>query len=163
MERKSTARGARFAHCIFPRPAREGEILTQPSSAIFSAVGPNAPCIQIYVQHCIKEEGEKLAKLIMAHGAHIFVSGNAKDMPTDVRSAFRHVLMQHEGMAEGEAEKYLKVLWNDHFWALWSASCNDLLPFTLGNRGWKEINGTAWSAGHDQNLTCGPVCVCVIA
>lgn len=61
-----------------------------------------------YVQHRIAEAGAAVAEAILVRGARVYVSGSAQSMPADVRAAIRGVLVEHGGMVEAEAERYVK-------------------------------------------------------
>ena len=68
------------------------------------------PCrpSQVYVQHRIRESGAQIWKLLQDEGgAHIFVSGSASKMPTDVTNALIDVIQKEGGMDVGAATKYI--------------------------------------------------------
>ena len=65
---------------------------------------------KIYVTHRIREHGEQLWSLIENHAAYIFVAGNADRMPADVAMALKDVARHHGGMAEAEAQQWLRRL-----------------------------------------------------
>ncbi|KAJ8715777.1 hypothetical protein PYW07_010259 [Mythimna separata] len=63
---------------------------------------------KVYVQHKIAEHSERLMKLI-TKGAYIYISGNAKNMPDNVRDAFiEDVLSKTGGHSVEEAKSMLK-------------------------------------------------------
>eukprot|EP00123_Amoebidium_parasiticum_P003611 comp14899_c1_seq1/m.11448 comp14899_c1_seq1/g.11448 ORF comp14899_c1_seq1/g.11448 comp14899_c1_seq1/m.11448 type:complete len:602 (-) comp14899_c1_seq1:75-1880(-) len=62
---------------------------------------------KIYVQHRIKERGSDLWPLIHEQGAHIYVCGNSKRMPDDVREALQEVAEKAGGLSGEDAKKYL--------------------------------------------------------
>nr|XP_018906854.1 PREDICTED: NADPH-dependent diflavin oxidoreductase 1 [Bemisia tabaci] len=64
---------------------------------------------KIYVQDLIKRNGESVAKLI-ADGAHIYIAGNAKDMPTAVKEAFANSVATHKKESLEEAMKSIEAM-----------------------------------------------------
>jgi len=64
---------------------------------------------KVYVQHLITQNSKPLWKMIQ-DGAIIYVSGNAKRMPIDVREAFRDVIKMEGNMSNEDADQYLKQL-----------------------------------------------------
>lgn len=63
--------------------------------AAFSRQNPTGSGARVYVQHRIREQAASIAGLIVDRGANVLVSGSAKQMPQDVREAFRDVLAAH--------------------------------------------------------------------
>eukprot|EP00903_Cladosiphon_okamuranus_P014088 g13095.t1 len=77
----------------------------------FSRSNPDGTGARVYVQHRIREQSAVIAGLVVDKGANILVSGSAKQMPRDVREAFRDVLARHEQVGgEAGAEKLLKAM-----------------------------------------------------
>ncbi|KPJ20587.1 NADPH-dependent diflavin oxidoreductase 1 [Papilio xuthus] len=64
---------------------------------------------KIYVQHKISEHGNNLWKLIK-DGGYIFISGNSKNMPDNVRDAFKDVFCEIGGLNETESKDMLQML-----------------------------------------------------
>lgn len=62
----------------------------------FSRQNPDPRGGRVYVQRRIREQGKTLSRLIVDLGANVLVSGSAKQMPLDVREAFRDVLATSE-------------------------------------------------------------------
>ncbi|CAN0464141.1 unnamed protein product, partial [Laminaria digitata] len=62
----------------------------------FSRSNPDGTGARIYVQRRIREQASLLAGLIVDRDASVLVSGSAKQMPRDVREAFRDALAGHE-------------------------------------------------------------------
>ena len=48
-----------------------------------------------YVQHILEQNEEKLFKLLSDKECYVFVSGNAKDMPTAVKNVFINILTKY--------------------------------------------------------------------
>ncbi|CAM9822019.1 unnamed protein product [Chrysoparadoxa australica] len=65
---------------------------------------------KVYVQHRIKEEGARVSSLVLEHQAYVLVSGSAKHMPSDVRSAIKEVLHEHGRLDLEACEKLLRDL-----------------------------------------------------
>ncbi|XP_076345848.1 NADPH-dependent diflavin oxidoreductase 1-like [Tachypleus tridentatus] len=65
---------------------------------------------KVYVQHKILEQAQLLWDLIEEQGAWVYVAGNAKQMPIDVRKAFLKIVQEYGGKTDEQAEKYLKNL-----------------------------------------------------
>ncbi|XP_013141954.1 PREDICTED: NADPH-dependent diflavin oxidoreductase 1 [Papilio polytes] len=64
---------------------------------------------KIYVQHKISEHGDNLWKLIK-YGGCIFISGNSKNMPDNVRDAFKDVFSEIGHLSEEESKEMLQML-----------------------------------------------------
>jgi len=79
----------------------------------FSRDAPKA-----YVQVRLKEDGAALARLVLEAGAYVYVAGNAKRMPADVRETFVQVLMQHAAMERAQAEQALKRMDRERRWMI---------------------------------------------
>lgn len=62
----------------------------------FSRQNPDGTGARVYVQRRIREQAESISRLIVDGGANVLVSGSAKQMPRDVREAFRDALAGHE-------------------------------------------------------------------
>jgi sulfite reductase alpha subunit-like flavoprotein len=64
---------------------------------------------KVYVTHRIKENAYRVWELLQA-GAHIYVSGSATKMPSDVAAAFESVVSSEGRMSQGDAAKYMQGL-----------------------------------------------------
>ncbi|XP_017786691.1 PREDICTED: NADPH-dependent diflavin oxidoreductase 1 isoform X2 [Nicrophorus vespilloides] len=62
---------------------------------------------KIYVQHKIAENAKEVWRALATRRAHIFVAGNSKNMPQEVRSAFARVCVEEGGLDEEKAEAFL--------------------------------------------------------
>uniref|UniRef100_A0A1Y1KHU1 NADPH-dependent diflavin oxidoreductase 1 n=3 Tax=Photinus pyralis TaxID=7054 RepID=A0A1Y1KHU1_PHOPY len=58
---------------------------------------------KVYVQHKIEENGDLLWELLRTRNVYVFVAGNAKNMPRQVREAFVSVCKMNGGMANADA------------------------------------------------------------
>ncbi|MES1914358.1 MAG: hypothetical protein MHM6MM_006443 [Cercozoa sp. M6MM] len=67
---------------------------------------------KIYVQHRVKEHGERLFELIDKHNAHVYVCG-ATGMGRSVRDAFVHIIETQSGMTSGNAVEYVHKMQSD--------------------------------------------------
>ncbi|KAJ1940759.1 NAPDH-dependent diflavin reductase [Linderina macrospora] len=63
---------------------------------------------KVYVQDRIREQAVTLWPLISERGAVVYVSGNAKQMPDDVRQAFVDVVCGQGHVDESEAEQFIE-------------------------------------------------------
>lgn len=62
----------------------------------FSRQNPDPSGGRFYVQRRIREQADLVSSLIVDRKAHVLVSGSAKQMPQDVREAFRDAIASHE-------------------------------------------------------------------
>ncbi|CAE7360615.1 unnamed protein product, partial [Symbiodinium pilosum] len=65
---------------------------------------------KIYVQHRIIEAGEKVADYMLRQDGHFYVCGSARQVPEDIYTAMKEVLMASERCNEEEAEATLSNL-----------------------------------------------------
>jgi sulfite reductase alpha subunit-like flavoprotein len=65
---------------------------------------------KVYVQRRIEQNAAMLFELIHEQGAVIYIAGNAKQMPSDVRAAFVAVVQECTGCDHDTAVRYLKSL-----------------------------------------------------
>ncbi|KAJ1956804.1 NAPDH-dependent diflavin reductase [Linderina pennispora] len=65
---------------------------------------------KVYVQHRIRENAATLWPLISEMGAVVYVSGNANQMPDDVRRAFVDVVKEQGQVDESEAELFIDTM-----------------------------------------------------
>ncbi|KAK3234822.1 hypothetical protein CYMTET_54937 [Cymbomonas tetramitiformis] len=75
---------------------------------LFAAFSQDQP-EKVYVTHRIRQEGERLWRLLST-GACVYVSGSSGKMPTDVLAAFEDVVSQHAGLAHEDAKHYLQAM-----------------------------------------------------
>ncbi|XP_075986865.1 NADPH-dependent diflavin oxidoreductase 1 [Anticarsia gemmatalis] len=64
---------------------------------------------KVYVQHKITEHGELFWHLIN-NQAHIYIAGNAKNMPDNVREALRDVIANYSGCSVDDAQYMIKTM-----------------------------------------------------
>ncbi|KAJ8331849.1 NAPDH-dependent diflavin reductase [Batrachochytrium dendrobatidis] len=65
---------------------------------------------KVYIQHRIVDQGALLWNLIDHQDAVVFLSGNAKQMPSDVADAFRQVFRTHGKLNQADADRYMVEL-----------------------------------------------------
>ncbi|XP_076822660.1 NADPH-dependent diflavin oxidoreductase 1-like isoform X1 [Clavelina lepadiformis] len=65
---------------------------------------------KVYVQHNIKENAVELWNLIKHKNACVFVAGNSKNMPDDVKSAFLDIFQAQGNMTSEEAQYFYEEL-----------------------------------------------------
>ncbi|XP_075761315.1 NADPH-dependent diflavin oxidoreductase 1 isoform X3 [Pelodiscus sinensis] len=65
---------------------------------------------KIYVQHRIRENKGLVWDLLSRGNAHVYLAGNAKQMPAAVAEALRAVCQEEGGLSAPEAEAYLTAL-----------------------------------------------------
>ncbi|KAF5341537.1 hypothetical protein D9758_012557 [Tetrapyrgos nigripes] len=75
----------------------------------FSRDGPEG-VPKFYVQDLIKEDAERIWKLLDEMGAWIVISGSSNKMPASVKEAIRHAIRQYGGRDEEEAKEYVQNL-----------------------------------------------------
>lgn len=63
-----------------------------------------------YVQHKIIENKELIWKLLNTGRAHIYVAGNSKNMPQQVRDAFKDVCVDCGGFSNEEADGFIEKM-----------------------------------------------------
>ena len=71
----------------------------------YSRDGPT----KVYVTHALRQHGAAVWSLLCA-GAHVFVAGSGGAMPRDVFDALADVVAQHGGLAQADAQAYLRRL-----------------------------------------------------
>lgn len=64
--------------------------------------------MQVYVQHKLKENAEKLVKLLLK-GAHFYVCGDAS-MARDVSRTILNILSNYAAMTEQEARNFMDAM-----------------------------------------------------
>ncbi|CAE7795397.1 PFOR, partial [Symbiodinium necroappetens] len=65
---------------------------------------------KIYVQHRIMEAGEKVAEYMLRQNGHFYVCGSARQVPEDIYTAMKEVMMANERVGEEDAEAILSNL-----------------------------------------------------
>eukprot|EP00435_Cladocopium_sp_Y103_P017058 s3392_g4.t1 len=65
---------------------------------------------KIYVQHRIVEAGNDVAEKMLNQGGHFYVCGSARQVPEDIYTAMKEVMMAHERCGEEDAEAILSNL-----------------------------------------------------
>ncbi|CAK9002147.1 unnamed protein product [Durusdinium trenchii] len=65
---------------------------------------------KIYVQHRIVEAGADVAEKMLNQGGHFYVCGSARQVPEDIYTAMKEVMMAHERCPEEDAEAILSNL-----------------------------------------------------
>ncbi|CAJ1397525.1 unnamed protein product, partial [Effrenium voratum] len=65
---------------------------------------------KIYVQHRIVEAGQDVAECMLNQGGHFYVCGSARQVPEDIYTAMKEVMMTHERCGEEDAEAILSNL-----------------------------------------------------
>ncbi|KAM6110334.1 LOW QUALITY PROTEIN: NADPH-dependent diflavin oxidoreductase 1 [Pterocles gutturalis] len=65
---------------------------------------------KVYVQHRIRENQRLVWELLSNRSAHVYLAGNAKQMPAAVAEALQSVLQLEGGLSPSEAEEYLTAL-----------------------------------------------------
>jgi sulfite reductase (NADPH) flavoprotein alpha-component len=64
---------------------------------------------KIYVQHRMLEQGAEFYQWL-ERGAHVYVCGDANQMAKDVQDALVHIVIEHGGKSEAQAEQYISDL-----------------------------------------------------
>ncbi|GJQ80364.1 hypothetical protein Trydic_g12228 [Trypoxylus dichotomus] len=65
---------------------------------------------KVYVQHKIVEEASTIWNALKDKKAYIFVAGNSKNMPQEVRNAFVTTCVNHGNLSKEEAEKLIQEM-----------------------------------------------------
>ncbi|THU80848.1 riboflavin synthase domain-like protein [Dendrothele bispora CBS 962.96] len=63
-----------------------------------------------YVQNLLKEDAERIWKLLNERGAWVVISGSSNKMPAGVKGALRQSVRQYGGRTEEEAKEYVQNL-----------------------------------------------------
>lgn len=66
-----------------------------------------------YVQECLEEDGEEVARMIVQQQGHFYVCGDIK-MAEDVHEKLKSIIIEHEKMIEEDAEEYLITMVNEN-------------------------------------------------
>lgn len=68
---------------------------------------------KVYVQHCIKNDGELVSDVILNNQGSFFIAGNAKQMPDQVTDALKEALVKFGHLAKEEVDEYVEKMIND--------------------------------------------------
>ncbi|XP_030317113.1 NADPH-dependent diflavin oxidoreductase 1 isoform X2 [Calypte anna] len=85
------------------------ELVTRGFLTLFTAFSRDQE-EKVYVQHRILENRRLVWELLSAGNAHIYLAGNAKQMPGAVSEALQAVLQLEGGLSPSEAEQHLAAL-----------------------------------------------------
>ncbi|XP_071309906.1 NADPH-dependent diflavin oxidoreductase 1 isoform X2 [Agelaius tricolor] len=85
------------------------ELVTKGFLTLFTAFSRDQEK-KVYVQHRIRENGKLVWELLSSENAHIYLAGNAKQMPAAVAEALQSVLQQEGGLSPLEAEEHFTAL-----------------------------------------------------
>ena len=64
--------------------------------------------VKVYVTHRLREHAEAVWDLISREGAHVYVSGSAQKMPSDVFAALEDVAERAGGLDRAAAQQYMR-------------------------------------------------------
>ncbi|XP_059342343.1 NADPH-dependent diflavin oxidoreductase 1 isoform X3 [Ammospiza nelsoni] len=101
--------GCRHQSKDFYCQAEWEELVTKGFLTLFTAFSRDQE-EKVYVQHRIRENGKLLWELLSTENAHIYLAGNAKQMPAAVAEALQSVLQQEGGLSPLEAEEHFTAL-----------------------------------------------------
>ncbi|XP_053940286.1 NADPH-dependent diflavin oxidoreductase 1 isoform X2 [Cuculus canorus] len=85
------------------------ELVTKGFLTLFTAFSRDQED-KVYVQHRIRENRRLVWELLSSRNAHIYLAGNAKQMPAAVAEALQSVLQLEGGLSPSEAEEHLRAL-----------------------------------------------------
>nr|XP_041575592.1 NADPH-dependent diflavin oxidoreductase 1 isoform X2 [Taeniopygia guttata] len=85
------------------------ELVTKGFLTLFTAFSRDQE-EKVYVQHRIRENGKLVWELLSSENAHVYLAGNAKQMPAAVAEALQSVLQLEGGLSPSEAEEHLTAL-----------------------------------------------------
>ncbi|KAM9595107.1 NADPH-dependent diflavin oxidoreductase 1 isoform 4-T11 [Morphnus guianensis] len=85
------------------------ELVTKGFLTLFTAFSRDQE-EKVYVQHRIQENQRLVWELLNSRNAHIYLAGNAKQMPAAVAEALQSVLQLEGGLSPSEAEEHLIAL-----------------------------------------------------
>ncbi|XP_039143162.1 NADPH-dependent diflavin oxidoreductase 1 isoform X2 [Dioscorea cayenensis subsp. rotundata] len=89
--------------------AQEHSVLATKHGGGFFVVFSRDQPHKIYVQHKIKEESEKVFRLL-GEGASIYIAGSSTKMPADVTSAIEEIISKEAGITKESAVLWLRRL-----------------------------------------------------
>jgi len=64
--------------------------------------------MKVYVTHRLREHAQAVWGMIDRQGAHVYVSGSAQKMPSDVMAALEDVAVQAGGLDKAAAQQYMR-------------------------------------------------------
>ncbi|XP_072739153.1 NADPH-dependent diflavin oxidoreductase 1 isoform X2 [Ciconia boyciana] len=85
------------------------ELVTKGFLTLFTAFSRDQE-EKVYVQHRIQENRRLVWELLSSGSAHVYLAGNAKQMPAAVAEALQSVLQLEGGLSPSEAEEHLTAL-----------------------------------------------------
>ncbi|KAM6337556.1 NADPH-dependent diflavin oxidoreductase 1 isoform 2-T2 [Alca torda] len=85
------------------------ELVTKGFLTLFTAFSRDQE-EKVYVQHRIRENRRLVWELLSSGSAHVYLAGNAKQMPAAVAEALQSVLQLEGGLSPSEAEEHLTAL-----------------------------------------------------
>ncbi|GAX74179.1 hypothetical protein CEUSTIGMA_g1628.t1 [Chlamydomonas eustigma] len=91
------------------RKFQQDGVLTQ-GEAGFCVAGSRDQPQKVYVTNKLMEHELHVWKLLENHGAHVYVSGSAQKMPSDVLATFESIVTRKGGMSMEEAKQYMRQL-----------------------------------------------------
>lgn len=68
----------------------------------------------MYVQHRLREQGEKIVRLIMKENAFFFVCGDGRAMVSQVQKTIEELICKHAGLDKKGSESYVAGMKKDH-------------------------------------------------
>ncbi|XP_056360989.1 NADPH-dependent diflavin oxidoreductase 1 [Oenanthe melanoleuca] len=101
--------GCRHKSKDFYCQAEWEELVTKGLLTLFTAFSRDQE-EKVYVQHRIQENGRLVWELLSTGNAHVYLAGNAKEMPAAVAKALQSVLQLEGGLSPSEAEEHLAAL-----------------------------------------------------
>ncbi|XP_048181592.1 NADPH-dependent diflavin oxidoreductase 1 isoform X6 [Corvus hawaiiensis] len=101
--------GCRYKSKDFYCQVEWEELVTKGFLTLFTAFSRDQE-EKVYVQHRIQENGRLVWELLSSGNAHVYLAGNAKEMPAAVAEALRSVLQLEGGLSPSEAQEYLTAL-----------------------------------------------------
>lgn len=74
----------------------------------FSHESADVPLMRpVFVQHRLIEDGATVYDIMVKQGGHFYVCGAARQGPADVLQAMRHIVLEHGGLSEVDADALL--------------------------------------------------------
>ncbi|XP_057235813.1 NADPH-dependent diflavin oxidoreductase 1 isoform X1 [Malurus melanocephalus] len=101
--------GCRYKSKDFYCQTEWEELVTKGFLTLFTAFSRDQE-EKVYVQHRIRENSRLVWELLSTGNAHVYLAGNAKDMPAAVAEALQSVLQLEGGLSPSEAEEHLTAL-----------------------------------------------------
>uniref|UniRef100_A0A914WPS0 NADPH-dependent diflavin oxidoreductase 1 n=1 Tax=Plectus sambesii TaxID=2011161 RepID=A0A914WPS0_9BILA len=79
------------------------EWMELPKLTLVTAFSREDPAEKVYVQHRIENQGETIWRLISEENGHLFVAGNADQMPKDVIQCLKNIAAKYGGVTDVDA------------------------------------------------------------